>query len=555
MQSLLRVLLACVWAFSTPSFANAARPYQQVTLQSLLADLQATPLDQPDVHISLCTRALELLKETPDAELELLVRNGYGYALLVLERYPEAFDQLGKASDIARGRGDEEHLLQCRGNMAIVAFEIGEFDIAYEASVETLAIAEKIGDGRLVWKIANNLAAIQLRRGEHEEAITSWSKALEHQQEAGAPEAVARILNNVAVAYMYKGDYEDALDFAERARHLHEELGDEAGIASSVSNLGDIRHLLLEDDKALELHLAALDLRMKLGRESEIAQSQHSLGVALNSLGNHEAALEHYELAQEIQRRLDLKPQLTATLAAIAEALVFLDRRAEALIAATESADVADAIDFKKRRVGALDALAMLHESNGDFESALRAITEARLIEREFESLAADHAFASFRATYELREKDAEIALLARDNRLKQLQLGNQELQIAHQRLLRNSLILGSFLLLGIALLGWNRFLIKRKTLVALDRTHEKLRMANDRVVARSVELEEALARITRLEGLLAICSYCMKIRDDEGDWQKLETFIVNRADVDFSHGICPDCAAAAEAGLDAAPH
>lgn len=49
--------------------------------------------------------------------------------------------------------------------------------------------------------------------------------------------------------------------------------------------------------------------------------------------------------------------------------------------------------------------------------------------------------------------------------------------------------------------------------------------------------------RITFLEGIVPICSFCKKIRDENGEWQQMETFISERTDAEFSHGICPDCA------------
>ncbi len=55
--------------------------------------------------------------------------------------------------------------------------------------------------------------------------------------------------------------------------------------------------------------------------------------------------------------------------------------------------------------------------------------------------------------------------------------------------------------------------------------------------------LQEALTRIKTLRGLLPICSSCKKIRDDEGDWSQIETYIRDHTEVDFSHGLCPVCA------------
>jgi len=55
-------------------------------------------------------------------------------------------------------------------------------------------------------------------------------------------------------------------------------------------------------------------------------------------------------------------------------------------------------------------------------------------------------------------------------------------------------------------------------------------------------ELRKALEEVDTLRGLLPICSYCHKIRDDEGLWNRIESYLEQRTDVSFSHGICPDC-------------
>ena len=55
-------------------------------------------------------------------------------------------------------------------------------------------------------------------------------------------------------------------------------------------------------------------------------------------------------------------------------------------------------------------------------------------------------------------------------------------------------------------------------------------------------QLEAALSRVTQLHGLLPICGYCKRIRDDQNYWQQVESYISSHADVSFSHGVCPDC-------------
>jgi PAS domain S-box-containing protein len=56
-------------------------------------------------------------------------------------------------------------------------------------------------------------------------------------------------------------------------------------------------------------------------------------------------------------------------------------------------------------------------------------------------------------------------------------------------------------------------------------------------------KLQDALAKVKTLSGMLPICSNCKKIRDDKGYWNQIESYIAKHTEVDFSHSICPECA------------
>jgi hypothetical protein len=55
-------------------------------------------------------------------------------------------------------------------------------------------------------------------------------------------------------------------------------------------------------------------------------------------------------------------------------------------------------------------------------------------------------------------------------------------------------------------------------------------------------ELRESLHHIQTLHGLIPICAWCKKVRDDDGYWSSVEKYFTERTDATFTHGICPDC-------------
>jgi CheY-like chemotaxis protein len=75
-------------------------------------------------------------------------------------------------------------------------------------------------------------------------------------------------------------------------------------------------------------------------------------------------------------------------------------------------------------------------------------------------------------------------------------------------------------------------------------RVHVGLRVLalQERLNERVAELEEAMANIKQLRGLLPICSYCKRVRGDGDYWEQVEQYIAHHSDAQFSHGICPTC-------------
>jgi CheY-like chemotaxis protein len=77
-----------------------------------------------------------------------------------------------------------------------------------------------------------------------------------------------------------------------------------------------------------------------------------------------------------------------------------------------------------------------------------------------------------------------------------------------------------------------------RARLIVATRVVELRRKLAERVE----ELESALGRVKQLHGLLPICAYCKKIRDDQNYWQRVEEYVSAHSGAQFSHSICPQC-------------
>ena len=78
--------------------------------------------------------------------------------------------------------------------------------------------------------------------------------------------------------------------------------------------------------------------------------------------------------------------------------------------------------------------------------------------------------------------------------------------------------------------------------LEARVRVGERMVKLQRSLAARVAELEVALAHVHRLQGLLPICSYCKKVRNETNYWEQVDSYLTSHSDVRITHGICPQC-------------
>ena len=82
---------------------------------------------------------------------------------------------------------------------------------------------------------------------------------------------------------------------------------------------------------------------------------------------------------------------------------------------------------------------------------------------------------------------------------------------------------------------AWLFYLLKKKLFTKLNSTEKFENLIAD--------LQDAIAKINTLKGLLPICANCKKIRDDKDRWEQIEFYIREHSEAEFTHSICPECA------------
>lgn len=134
-----------------------------------------------------------------------------------------------------------------------------------------------------------------------------------------------------------------------------------------------------------------------------------------------------------------------------------------------------------------------------------------------------------------ISDLDTPDAASEAPTRIKQITKGEWlKTELMHQR--KDRSVFPIEVSAGLLEIGGHQFIL------AIDRDISDRRAAEAEQATLISELRDALQKIKTLKGLLPICAWCKKVRDDQGYWKGVEKYIEEHSAASFTHGICPDC-------------
>jgi tetratricopeptide (TPR) repeat protein len=444
----------------------------------------------------------------------------------------------------------------------------------------------------------NSLGLAHWTRSRFDSALVHLRAARTLWSDIGDAGGQARVYNNIGVTFYQWGHYEPALDAFQHSLALREESGDLRGRALVLSNIGNTLRDLGLYDRALPVLERAVATADTVAQAAVRGYALHNQGLLLMDMGRYAEARVALEASREQYARLD-DPQLTKRDAssgwslnavhlgllhvlegrvdagmrlleevrAQAEADRHVRREATALLhlgqawqirgdparaaaALEQGLRIAQAAEQRTLSLEMLEGLATAYEAQGRTSLALERLRQHQALRDSVFNQRAIQRIASAEARAALNRQEAENRQLREEQQVREAVIARQRLVGA----LGGSVLVMSMLLVGL-LVHFNRTGRERERLLS---------DANTALAAANEELRVALSEVRTLKGLIPICASCKKVRHDEGYWEAVETYITQRSDALFSHGICADCgpaiygsdwsAPAADAAPDTAP-
>jgi sigma-B regulation protein RsbU (phosphoserine phosphatase) len=92
--------------------------------------------------------------------------------------------------------------------------------------------------------------------------------------------------------------------------------------------------------------------------------------------------------------------------------------------------------------------------------------------------------------------------------------------------------------------------LARVRSALTLKQEMKARKAREEELITKNSDLQRALQEIQTLRGLIKICSFCKRIQNDQGGWERLELYIREHSEAEFSHGICEECSRTHYPGL-----
>lgn len=323
------------------------------------------------------THALFAARHTGDLAAEAHARGNVGLVHFQLGRYELAADYYQEALTLSRELDDRKGEARVLISLGLIYWRQGRYGPAADDFQQALTLYRELGHRIGEARALGNLGNVCWRQGLYQQAANHGQHALALFRELDDREGEARVLGNLGLAYRRQGHYELAAEYHEQALVLSRDIGDRESEADELGNLGTVYRERGDYELAAEYHHQALALFCEIDHQAGEADALGNLGLAYLRQGRSRQAAEHHQQALALFRELGDRAGEAEVLNGVGETLYATgdlqearDQHAAALTLATEIGD-------RYEQARAHNGFAHAHHASGDTDQARHHWREA----------------------------------------------------------------------------------------------------------------------------------------------------------------------------------
>lgn len=436
-----------------------------------------------------------------------------------------AFARAAELAEQGRSRAVQAEVFYARG---LQFLRQNQYDSALTRIGQARSLWLTLGDSAGASRTWNNSGAAHYQLGNYEQALTAYTEALGGRQRAADTVGMARVLTNIGKVY---------LDWGQTAR-AETRLLDAVALARAGKDLaieGYALHTLAQvyvDTRRFDTAYRTIDASMAAytAEPRRAIGNDSTGGWRLNATLRGEALIREGRPGQAIpvldsvlalaEKTRDIRSQARSMML-LGEAYGELGASQRARAMLSRSVALSASVEQRVFMLQALERLSSVEERAGDARASLRALRAATALRDTIFNRSTAERLAAEEGREQREQQERENAQLRAEQE-------TQAATIARQRVI---------VLLILAVLALGALLV-----IQLVRFNRLGRAREAALTTSNEELRQALADVRTLTGLIPICANCKSIRDDQGYWQAVESYITSHSDATFSHAICQNC-------------
>lgn len=434
--------------------------------------------------------ALGLLQNSPNFELQVVVLNHTSFAYTILGQYEPARQNAERSQAIAHDAGNRIGEADAMIALGYIHWAQSQFKKGGEYYNKAYQIYKEQNSPRGLVKYHRLMADLDRKLGNFSKALENIYSGQKIASEKGYRWELADLTSLSGIVHFELKQFDLSLREFNTAHRIYIELQDLRGISRTYNNLGMATIRQGKYREALDFFKKSNQINHQLGLRQYIANGTNNIGEVYALMGNHYEALKYFFEALKLKEKLNDRYGMSYTLNNIGKSYYALKQYRKAVGHLKRSLDIAVDISTRIEIKNAAYQLSLNYEALRDPENALLYYRQFKSMDDIINQESSQKTITELETNYDIAKKEKELQLMRKDEEINQLQL-------AEERILINSLIVIVFLVILLAFLIYKRYLFKarltgvleheiedhKKTGVKLQESEEKFRVLAEKSV------------------------------------------------------------------------
>jgi len=360
----------------------------------------------------------------------------------------------------------------------------GQYQKAAIQFEKCVQLSKKEKNIKFVGKAYNNLGNVNSQIGKSEESLRYYLLSMDISKQLHDTLTIAKISKNIGALYEEQKDFKTAMQYYEKALTLAKSKQDKALIADCFNNMGVVYEQQMQYSKALEMYSQSLSIYKTQQDSERISMALNNMAIVLKYLKRYPESIAKYQEALAMAQKSNDTFMVAATQNNLGNVYQLIGNYKKALALCQQASINAKAINAPEILIETYDGIALSYEKINQFEQAILYRKKYEAEKEKFINTNRSEQLIEMQTKYETKRKEDEIVVLHQKEKIKNLVLLEQQLQIDR----RNELLIANvLLLLGLLTLAyfWRsrqrlKEQINKEKIIRETEELERLRMAKD---------------------------------------------------------------------------